>query len=308
MGLVDLYTILTRMRSSNDATFRSELTESGDPGRWLASEAPNLSGWFPQVITVEMLLRDTRAAWTSASDRIGQCTRCPPYGGACAGDISVMREGMTASLGDDGQLKQTPCPRWKQWVERQRLLDSGLPEALLPHAIEHVLSEFTYKRTGKWKNRDALLSWIYATRDPKFGRWLLLTGDNHMLRTRVLAAVTRELVRGHRNQNIHYAWAPGLAVRMREFLDKASPDNPFAKCEAAEYLAMDFVDPNPKGRAPWADWFSDRVQNMFFSRLSKPTVIASPRSVETLRESLPMISGFLDPIVIDVGKHLGPIG
>jgi hypothetical protein len=293
----------------------AEIRTAESPEAWLNSTAPSLLRHYPgpNLWTREALLSETRAAWVAASDRIEQCERCPETGGACAGHRSPIPPGRLVELRrlptDELKLTHGTCTRWEVFRERQRVEATELPSVLVDYPLERVLG--AQEDFPLASARQALYEWISRAPMKDFHTSLLLTGGVHTDRTRVLASIVRELVRRTRAR-IHYSWAPRLAVRMREHLDRRSDDSsPFERAEKADYLVIDFFDPKPQANKPgWADWFLERVDGLLFERLShgRVTVLSSPRKLEELQVSFPQAGGFLAPLVVSLDKqHFGQV-
>ncbi len=303
-GVLDFH----RMEKEQDELFAQEIHRHGGPGAWLNSNAPSLLRLYPSLGAAN-LAGETRASWVAANERVEQCARCPMTGGACAEHMAALRRGelLDLHLQDDGSVRivTTRCDRYLVYRERQRVGLTGLPASLVDYALERVLGDPEH-RSHQTPGRKELYGFLARAVAPGFAGSLLVTGGDYAVRTKLLAATTRELVR-HTRHHILYTWAPRLAVRMREHLDGKGEQNPFDEAERAHVLVMDFVD--PRGKPPWADWFLERVDGLLYDRLSsgKPTLLSSPRKLGEMQAMLAQAGSYLVPTVITIDRGFGPV-
>lgn len=301
------------LRRLETERFQQEVRALGGPEEWLRAKSPNVLRRLPGALTEEILFSETAETWIGASERIGQCANCPQYGGTCANHGSAIPDGQVVQIGTSGIARQ-PCRRWKIWEERSSLSVTGLPDLLLEWSIERVIG--TERDAQYWPQREDLHHWIEEARKPDFKRWLVVTGERSVVRTRLLASIAREIVRDV-PKIVHYTWCPKLATGLKEFFARKDRDSdetqasPIERCESAWCFFLDFVDPRPGGgRAAWSDWFLARVDEMLFHRLSVglPTIIGTPLSIQKLADCFPMTGPFLEPVVIDIGHtSFGPL-
>lgn len=273
----DLGTQLASLFQAEQEAFEREI--ACDPQAWVRARARRLLQLFPEGLSVEELLAETRAHWIGVAERLRQCDVCPVTGGACARDAgdelpasaSAVAEGYL-TLREKHAVKLEPCPRFAKYKQRQLVRSIGVPPQLLDVHLPSLLA------TATPALRDAVTSYISDL--PNLDHpWLVVSGGTPMQRTRLTVSITSAVLIRYLRRTA-YEFTPRLFKDLLDHMNKRIDTDPKERIEASWFFALDYVDPTR-----WTPWFLSEMDMLFFGRWGRPFVMSTPRPITQLSEA-----------------------
>lgn len=237
---------------------------------------------YPAGIPSEAFYRETIGGWLDAAERVKECGRCPPEGGACDGRGNAWGEGRVIVKTLDEGIGAGSCSKWPGYVTARLLASANVPLPLRqPRPIEAIRG---YEKTIRPVFEE-------ATRSKK-SAWFFVTGGDARAHRYACVSLAYELGSLVYNRAFWYDWAERVAVGLRAHMNSDAETDLRHKLRSVHVLAIDHV--NPSG---WKDWFREAMDEILSERSDRPTIIASSKSAEELAAMLPVSAPLIESAV-----------
>lgn len=155
----DMREALEALRQAGMESFRKELTQAGGGATWCRRTCPRVHAAvtaMTNALTDAHVESETRAFWTGAEARMGECARCPEAGGACHDSPERILPGLqvTLTLGPPPDLTaigiDVPCEKYSDYRMAKRLEAFGVDarfshlklQTISREPKEHVIRAF----------------------------------------------------------------------------------------------------------------------------------------------------------------------
>lgn len=224
-------------------------------------------------------------------ERLAACEKCPHSGGACDGGT---QEGYMPEFNRDAlAFRMLPCPRWKTWLVRRRLLHSQIPQHLVSSTIDVL------RRANEWPIDPDVAAWVDGLSRLDLRRtehnysWLVFTTANQQLSSKIGAAIlsyaatlTPKAV-AYRNYRM-------LEGQLKDFYDGGDREvrGPLDRVKTSAVLMVDHYEPS-RGQA----WYREKVETALCERSLRPTIIVSSTEVKDLIRQQPMLGPIFETAV-----------
>ena len=266
----DLAETMQAQREAGRRTLLDKSRAAGNPMNLLTDLVPLVATSCPPDLSETALAADPEAWYLDSEQRLKLCGHCPPDGGACAMDIgSAVKVGRKPTWVGD-RLQAAPCDRWREYLVRQRLVTSNVPEYFLD-------SKFTsFSRPLEKYELEKLTAFVVDSARSRAG-FMFLTGGHGSGKTRLGVAVLRMIVRSAPRALLWYTNMTAIAGAMRQRYDEIEPfGDHFGNAREADVTVVDNLDVHA------ATWVQERLEALLRERWlrKRSTLVCTRASVD----------------------------
>jgi DNA replication protein DnaC len=241
-------------------------------------------------LTEAALLAETTGWYTDGEARLGLCAVCPPDGGACAREVSLLAPGEKPEWKDQ-RLVATRCSRFAEWRLSERLGVSNVPERYRSAKMSEFVVDrqdwITHQRQQQ-AGFNAVASFFEALQagsEP----WLVLCGPSNSGKTHLACAMLRGVPKKLPRKRFWYADMNELRMAVKAFQYDSGEEDPIRRLRVTELLVLENLDASRLAKEAYV---RDRIEEVLYQRWNRrrATMITTHGRAADLAEMFPAIT------------------
>lgn len=276
-------TALRAGREAERESLRQAAAAAGGAQPLLQARYPHLGAGCPADWSEDALVGQTVAWYEDCEDRLVTCARCPPSGGACDRERTLLKPGQLP-VWQGNEIVAAPCERYREWRLSQRLAVSNIPERYRGCTI----GAFRTENPAEQYTLDAVVAFFESLQrggEP----WLIVSGPPAKGKTHLACAMLRSVPRALPRKHFWYSDMNELRIAMKNYNFKSDDESPMDRLNDTELLVVDNLEPS---RLSKEQVLKERVEDVLYQRWNRrrATLITTHGTKDEILATFPSIT------------------